>query len=76
MTQIKSRFATIASTTLLASSLVLLTACGGGSSGTAATTTPDTTGGTTIADTSVKTGVFIDAPVKGLTPTKPPPKAA
>lgn len=67
MTQVKSRFATIASTTLLASSLVLLTACGGGSSGTAATTTPDTTGGTTIADTSVKTGVFIDAPVKGLT---------
>lgn len=77
MTQITSRFATLASTTLLVSSLALLSACGGGSSGTAATDTTGTTDGgsttatttttTTTPDTSVKTGVFIDAPVKGLT---------
>lgn len=61
MHQMTSRFATFAATTLLASSLVLLSACGGGSNSITAT------------DTSVKTGVFIDAPVKGLaykTPTQ------
>lgn len=74
MIQTTSRFATLASTTLLVSSLALLSACGGGSSGTAATDTTGTTDGgsttttaTTTTDTSVKTGVFIDAPVKGLT---------
>ncbi len=80
MTQTTSRFAALASTTLLVSSLALLSACGGGSSGTAATDTSSTadntstTGDTnatpvtpTTPDTSVKTGVFIDAPVKGLT---------
>ncbi|WGZ93241.1 MAG: hypothetical protein QJT81_15680 [Candidatus Thiothrix putei] len=62
MHQMTSRFATFSATTLLASSLVLLSACGGGGSGS-----------TAITDTSVKTGVFIDAPVKGLaykTPTQ------
>jgi hypothetical protein len=67
MTHRPSRFAPLASTTLLVSSLALLPACGGGSSGTAATDTSGTAGSTTTPDTSVKTGVFIDAPVKGLT---------
>ncbi|OQW98806.1 MAG: hypothetical protein BWK73_51790 [Thiothrix lacustris] len=72
MTHRPSRFATLASTTLLVSSLALLSACGGGSSGTAATDTSSTAASTTTTtddtpDTSVKTGVFIDAPVKGLT---------
>ncbi|OQX08977.1 MAG: hypothetical protein BWK73_23930 [Thiothrix lacustris] len=78
MTQGKVRFSTLSSALLMASSLALLSACGGGSSDTAATDTTttatsdtSTTGNTnatpTTPDTSVKTGVFIDAPVKGLT---------
>lgn len=73
MTQATSRFATLASTTLLVSSLALLSACGGGSSTPATGDNVDTGDTSPIVttpvtpDTSVKTGVFIDAPVKGLT---------
>ncbi len=57
MTQITSRFTTLASTTLLVSSLALLSACGGGSSGTAATDTSSSTTGSTTStgDTSSTT---------------------
>ncbi|UJS23350.1 hypothetical protein [Thiothrix winogradskyi] len=65
-----SRLTTLASTTLLLSSLTLLSACGGGSSTPATGDTGDTSPIVTTPvtpDTSLKTGVFIDAPVKGLT---------
>lgn len=68
-----SRLTTLASTTLLISSLALLSACGGGSSTPATGDNVDTGDTSPIVttpvtpDTSVKTGVFIDAPVKGLT---------
>lgn len=61
----KPRFTVFASITLLTSSLILLSACGGSSSS-SSTTDNGNNNSPSTPDTSVKTGVFIDAPVKGL----------